>query len=185
MVVPAGDKCYRGSSGDFSVTLSLLPFVESDTRICSILGLYTIPAGRPGFWVALSPKVKNWCMLINTMLTPIKKFIVSLWPNRAQLVMAVKIVAMVLLYFLRIVSANCSSSSSGSTKDPVGPKPSKPDSLSMRQASSISNLEFAHTGLTGDKGEERMLGAELRTACCRIHAWFGLCETSGLCSCGL
>jgi hypothetical protein len=55
----------------------------------------------------LSPNVKNWCMLMNTMLTPIRKFMVSLCPNSAQLRMAVKMVAMVLLYFLRMVSANC------------------------------------------------------------------------------
>lgn len=110
---PAPYSCYRGSSDDFSVGRSLSP-LASDTRMCSMLGLYTMPVGLPGLTLSpLSPKVKNWCMLMNTMLTPIRKFMVSLCPNSAQLRMAVKIVAMVLLYFFRMVSANCRVSTVG------------------------------------------------------------------------
>lgn len=85
-------------------------------------------------------------MLMNTMLTPIRKFIVSLWPNRAQLMMAVNIVAMVLLYFLRMVSANCSNSS---TQHPDGQRMVKCSQylLAVPYASRLLSCSFAREGL--------------------------------------
>eukprot|EP00200_Dunaliella_tertiolecta_P000212 CAMPEP_0202364864 /NCGR_PEP_ID=MMETSP1126-20121109/16103_1 /ASSEMBLY_ACC=CAM_ASM_000457 /TAXON_ID=3047 /ORGANISM="Dunaliella tertiolecta, Strain CCMP1320" /LENGTH=104 /DNA_ID=CAMNT_0048959595 /DNA_START=340 /DNA_END=654 /DNA_ORIENTATION=+ len=53
----------------------------------------------------LSPNVKNWCMEMSTMETPRMKFTVRLCPNSTQLMRAVNMVAIVELYFFRMVSA--------------------------------------------------------------------------------
>merc|ERR1719199_2208039 len=52
------------------------------------------------------PRLKNRCMEMKTMLTPMTKLRVSLCPNRAALIRPVRMVAMVDEYFLRMVSAN-------------------------------------------------------------------------------
>lgn len=54
----------------------------------------------------LSTQPLTWCMEMNTMDTPIMKLMVSSCENRAHDMMAVKMVAMVEEYFLRMVSAN-------------------------------------------------------------------------------
>lgn len=56
-----------------------------------------------GFQAA--PCEKNWCMEMNTTVTPIKKLSVRECPNRAADMMPVTMVAIVDEYFLRMVSA--------------------------------------------------------------------------------
>merc|ERR1712216_1104543 len=52
------------------------------------------------------PVVKNWCMDTNTIDTPMAKCMESECPNNAADINAVNIVATVLLYFFKMVSAN-------------------------------------------------------------------------------
>ena len=52
-----------------------------------------------------TPWEKNWCMEIPTMVTPMQKLMVSLWPKSTALMIPVKMVATVDEYFFKMVSA--------------------------------------------------------------------------------
>jgi len=73
--------------------------VSSESLRCMREGATLPPFLTSSLWL------KNRCMEMNTMETPMKKLMVSWWPNIIADIKPVKMVATVDEYFFRIVSA--------------------------------------------------------------------------------